>query len=603
MGRRKKPIEQQVRQSVLEPRIDPDSKLMDVGGYLIGVTSTLTAMLWGFANHDAPRAREYYFWRCADLLWNRDDLPEHLFIRHPWADKIIWECITNKYLAVGGAASSGKSHTLAGYGIITWLARPRDTLVLMTSTTLREARKRVWGSVISLLSVIDGAPINIRDSLGSANYVDENGRTFDRAGLSLIAAEKSRTREAIGKFIGLKQKHVLLIGDELGELSEAIQQAALSNLSKNPRFEFKGASNPASRWDAFGVWSTPRDGWDSVTPEVDDEWVTKWGGKYIRLDGERSPNVMLGHNKYPFLPTAEKIEEDKALLGETSRAYYRMVRAVFFDSDENEGIYGEAELVNSGAMNRLEFSGPTTLIAGVDPAFTNGGDRTVMQVARVGIFANGQYGVRFEDTIQLNDDTGNKAVPRTYQIVHQIRDKCLKLGISPENVAIDATGAGSPFCDVLAGEWSNQFLRVQFGGKASDRRVSMNSSLTGEELYTNRVAELWFVGKELLRCKQICGISNELAKEMCNRRFDMVKSGGLRVRVETKTELKSRTGSSPDLGDAAFIAVDLARARHGLVAVDPPKDGEAGSIGGRRYRTMRDLDVISRTSNAHLYDV
>jgi hypothetical protein len=577
--------------------------MMDVGGYLIGVTSTLTALLWGFANHDAPRAREYYFWRCADMLWNRDDLPEHLFIRHPWADKIIWECLTNKYLAIGGAASSGKSHTLAGYGIVTWLARPRDTLVLMTSTTLREARKRVWGSVISLLSVIDGAPINIRDSLGSANYVDENGRTFDRAGLSLIAAEKSRTREAIGKFIGLKQKHVLLIGDELGELSEAIQQAALSNLSKNPRFEFKGASNPASRWDAFGVWSTPRDGWDSVTPEVDDEWVTKWGGKYIRLDGERSPNVMLGHNKYPFLPTAEKIEEDKALLGETSRAYYRMVRAVFFDSDENEGIYGEAELINSGAMNRIEFSGPTTLIAGVDPAFTNGGDRTVMQVARVGIFANGQYGIRFEDTIQLNDDTGNKAVPRTYQIVHQIRDKCQKLGIAPENVAIDATGAGSPFCDVLAGEWSNQFLRVQFGGKASDRRVSMNSSLTGEELYMNRVAELWFVGKELLRCKQICGVGNELAKEMCNRRFDMVKSGGLRVKVETKTELKSRTGASPDLGDAAFIAVDLARARHGLVAVDPPKDGEAGSIGGRQYRTMRDLDVVSRTSSAHLYDV
>lgn len=603
MGRRKKPIEQQVRQSVLEPRIDPDSNMMDVGGYLIGVTSTLTALLWGFANHDAPRAREYYFWRCADLLWNRDDLPEHLFIRHPWADKIIWECLTNKYLAIGGAASSGKSHTLAGYGIITWLAQPRDTLVLLTSTTLREARKRVWGSVISLLSVIDGAPINIRDSLGSANYVDANGRTFDRAGLSLIAAEKSRTREAIGKFIGLKQKKVVLIGDELGELSEAIQMAALANLSKNPLFEFKGASNPASRWDAFGVWSTPRDGWDSVTPEVDDEWVTKWGGKYIRLDGERSPNVMLGHNKYPFLPTAEMIEEDKALLGETSRAYYRMVRAVFFDSDENEGIYGEAELINSGAMNKLEFSGPTTLIAGVDPAFTNGGDRTIMQVARVGLFVNSQYGVRFEDTIQLNDDTGNKAVPRTYQIVHQIRDKCLKLGIAPENVAIDATGAGSPFCDVLAGEWSNEFLRVQFGGKASDRRVSMNSSLTGEELYTNRVAELWFVGKELLRCKQICGIGNELAKEMCNRRYDMVKSGGLRVKVETKTELKSRTGASPDLGDAAFIAIDLARARHGLVAVDPPKDGEAGGVGGRQYRTMRDLDVVSRTSNARLYDV
>ena len=603
MGRPKKINPDKTTKSVLEPRIDSQSRRMDVGGYLIPVTSTLTALLWGFANHPSPKAKEFYFWRVADLLWNKDDLPEHMFVRHPWADKIIHECINNKYLAIGGAASSGKSHTLAGYGIISWLAAPRDTLVLMTSTTLREARKRVWGSVISLLSVIDGAPINIRDSIGSANYVDENGQTFDRAGLSLIAAEKSRTREAIGKFIGLKQKHVILIGDELGELSPAIKQAALANLSKNPRFEFKGASNPCSRFDAFGDWSTPKDGWDSITPEVDDEWVTKWGGKYIRLDGERSPNVLAGHTVYPFLPTTEKIEEDKMLLGENSRAYYRMVRAVFFDSDEAEGIYGESEMIKAGAMNRMEFSGPTTLIAGVDPAFTNGGDRTVMYTATVGNFTNGQYGIQFQDCIMLNDDTTNRAVPRTYQIVHQIRDNCLRLGIKPENVAIDSTGAGSPFCDVLAGEWSDQFLRVQFGGKASDRRVSMNSQLTGEELYTNRVSELWYVGKEFLRTQQMSGVGDDLAKEMCSRRYEMVKSGTLRVRVETKAELKQRAGQSPDVADAAFVALDLARQRHGLVAVDAIKDTGMGVFGMRQRRTLKDLDVVGRSQHSQMiYD-
>ena len=602
MGRPKKAKTEKATASVFEPRIDKDSNKMDVGGYLIPVTNTLTALLWGFANHPSNKAKEYYFWRAADLLWNRDDLPEHMFLKHPWAEQIVHECINEKYLAIGGAASSGKSHTLAGYGIIKWLARPRDTLVLLTSTTLREARKRVWGSVISLLSVIEGAPINIRDSIGSANYVDENGQTFDRAGLSLIAAEKSRTREAIGKFIGLKQKHVILIGDELGELSPAITNAALSNLSKNPNFEFKGASNPASRFDAFGEWSTPKDGWDAVTPEVDDEWRTKWGGKYIRLDGERSPNVAAGQVIYPFLPTIEKIEEDKALLGEKSRAYYRMVRAVFFDSDETEGIYGEAELTKSGAMKKMGFRGSTTLIAGVDPAFTNGGDRTVMYFARVGQFDNGQFGIQFEGSQQLNDDTSNKAVPRTYQIVHQIRDTCIRMGIKPENVAIDSTGAGSPFCDVLAGEWSDQFLRVQFGGKASDRRVSMNSQLTGEELYTNRVSELWFVGKEFLRTEQIKGIDLDLAKEMCNRQYEMVKSGTLRVKIETKAELKSRVGQSPDLGDAAFIALDLARQRHGLVAVDAPKDSGAGLF-GRSPRTLRDLDIVSRSKHSQMiYD-
>jgi hypothetical protein len=602
MGRPRKPISNEPKKSILEPQIDPITKKLDVGGYQIPVCSTLSACLWGFANHHSNKAKEFYFWRVADMLWNRDDLPEKMFVRHPWAEKIIHECINERYLAIGGAASSSKSHTLAGYGIIKWMAKPRDTLILMTSTTLREARKRIWGSVMNLLAVIDGAPINVRDSIGSANYVDANGVTFATAGLSLIAAEKSRTRDAIGKFIGIKQKIVVLLCDEQGELSPAITNAALSNLSKNPRFEFKGASNPASRWDAFGDWSCPAGGWESVTPEIDDEWRTKWGGKYIRLDGERSPNILAGKDLYPFLPTQDKINEDKALLGEKSRAYYRMVRAVFFDTDESDGIYGESELVNSGSLKRLEFQGTPVRIAGIDPAFTNGGDRTMLYTGLVGTFANGQYGVRLDEVFSLNDDTTNKAVPRTYQIVNLIKDKCNELGIRPENVAVDSTGAGSPFCDVLAGEWSDAFLRVQFGGKASDRRVSTASRLTGEELYVNRVSELWFVGKEFLRTGQLCGVTEDLAKEMCSRRYDMVKSGTLRMRAESKADLKQRMGASPDLADSAFILLDLARQRHGMVAVDPPKQAEGGVWSNMfsQNRTAKDFDVSSRSPHSHL---
>lgn len=602
MGRRKKENPEKKTQSVLEPFHDKDANMMDVGGYLIPPCATLTACLWGFSNHPTAKAKEFYFWRCADILWNRDDLPEPMFLKHMWAEKIIKECLDNKYLAIGGAASSSKSHTLAGYGIISFLAQPRGVLVLMTSTSLREARKRIWGSVINLLSVIDGAPVNIRDSIGSANYVDQKGVTYNTAGLSLIAAEKSRTREAIGRFIGLKQKKVILIGDELGELSPAITQAALSNLSKNPEFEYKGISNPASRFDAFGDWSTPKDGWESVTIETDDEWETKWGGKYIRLDGERSPNILLGENKYPFLPTQAKIDEDKALLGEKSRAYYRMVRAVFFDSDEAEGIYGENEIVAAGAMQRTQFVGPVTRVVGVDPAFTNGGDRTVFFTAEVGTDQSGQYVMQFGDYHYLNDDTTNKAVPRTYQIVHAIKEMCAKLGVKPENVAVDATGAGSPFCDVLAGEWSNEFLRVTFGGAASDKRVSMNSQLVGDELYVNRVSELWMTGKEFLRTRQLRGICADLAKEMCMRRYDMVKGTRLRVKIETKSELKQRVGFSPDLADAAFVALELARQRLGMIAIDMPKEGETGFGKQRPLITMKDLDVVSRTGHATLYD-
>jgi hypothetical protein len=573
---------------ILEPRIHPVTKKMDIGGLSIPPTSLLTALLYGFAHHPKVLAREYYFWRVCDELWNHDGLPEPMMVRHTWAEQMIRAALNDKYLAIGGSASSGKSHTMAAWGIVQWLSQPRDTLVLMTSTTLREARKRIWGSVMSLLSVIEGAPIKIRDSIGNAAYIDERGVLIERAGLSLIAAEKSKTREAIGKFIGIKQKRVILIGDELSELSEAILNAGLTNLSKNPSFQMIGMSNPNSRFDAFGVWSEPKSGWESIDTQTADEWTTKWGGKYIRLDGERSPNILLGEVKYPWLPTAEKLEEDRILLGPESRGYLRMVRAIFFDSDETTGIYSEAEMVKSGCLADVDWADKPTTVAGIDPAFTNGGDRTIMYTAEVGYARNGQYVCKLGEAIHLNDDATNKAVPRTYQIVHQIIDHCKRRDISPNNVALDSTGAGAPFCDVLAGEWESSFMRVTFGGKASDKRVSMNSQLTGVELYVNRVSELWFVGKELMRTKQLYGISSDLAKEMCARNYDMVKTGSLKVKIESKPEFKARFGRSPDLADAAFLALDCARQRLGMVAIDPPKD-----VDGKGFRNRVTIKSLS----------
>ena len=45
---------------MLEPRIDPTTKKMDVGGILIPPTNLITALLFGFANHTNAKAKEYY---------------------------------------------------------------------------------------------------------------------------------------------------------------------------------------------------------------------------------------------------------------------------------------------------------------------------------------------------------------------------------------------------------------------------------------------------------------------------------------------------------------------------------------------------------------
>jgi len=277
-----------------------------------------------------------------------------------------------------------------------------------------------------------------------------------------------------------------------------------------------------------------------------------------------------------------------------------MVRAVFFDSDETTGIYTENEITTSKAMHSVQWQSTPVNLCGIDPAFTNGGDRTILYTAKCGYDHSGQYVIEFGKAIHLNDDATNKAVPRTYQIVRQIREHCEKLNIPPENVSVDATGAGAPFCDVLAGEWSNRFMRISFGGKASDKRVSANSKLIGTELYVNRVSELWFVGKELMRTRQVFGVTSDLAQEITGRNYDHVKGSTLRMKIESKPEFKARFGRSPDLADAAFLALDCARQRLGLVAVDPPKEGDSSLR--RPRRSMKFLSNALQNADATLVD-
>ena len=131
---------------------------------------------------------------------------------------------------------------------------------------------------------------------------------------------------------------------------------------------------------------------------------------------------------------------------------------------------------------------------------------------------------------------------------------------------MDATGGGLSFCDIVDEVWSPRYLRIQFGGSASDLPVSYNDPRTGAEAYCNRVTELWFSGLVFLGSKQIVGMDDETAKELCARRYTVVKGENVRTLVEAKRDMSKRIGFSPDRADAAMILLDLARHRFNFFA-------------------------------------
>lgn len=529
--------------------------------------------------------KEEHFWRIVSALWPEDG-PKP-FVRHPWAERMVEAACQNQYLAVAGCASSGKSDAYAIWAIVNFICAPADTMVLVTSTTLKDSRKRIWGSIRDYWQAAPPLPGKLVDSMGLIRFDDGTGGTSDKCGITLIAAEKKKEKEAVGKLIGFKNKRVIVIADEMPELSESILEASASNLSLNPEFQFIGIGNPASRFDAFGILAKPKNGWQSISP-LEDEWETE-RGLCIRFDGEKSPNVLTRKLIYPWIVTQAKIDEAKARFGENSLAYYRMFRGYWAPTGDDDTIYSETEIITAGADQDAVWLEEPTKVAALDPAFTNGGDRTPVQFGLFGISREGIPTLMYTHRTLLQDDVTNRKKTRTEQIVAQFKELCEEEGVEPFCAAFDKSGAGGPFGDVVSMAWSSEVLGVQFGGKASELPVSISDATLSCDRYVNRVTELWFGAKELIRTGQLKGIDRELAKEMCSRKYSTQKGVGLRMVVETKTDMKARTGESPDLADAAMILIELCRQRLGFGGMTVQQKRKETSIQRKQAVVFRKL--------------
>jgi len=530
-----------------------------------------------------------------DLLWNNPARPAtRQFIWSPWAEDMLYEACENQYLAVAGCASSGKSDTFALWGIVNYLASPTDTLVMMTSTTLREAKRRIWKSTMDLWNAVPGLPGKVVSSMGMIKGLDKTGKFTESTGIGLLPAERKKERDAIGKLVGIKQTNVFVIADELPEIPESLVHVCYTNLSTNPNFHMTGLGNPSSHFDAFGVMAEPKEGWSSVS-ESDYSWETS-RGLCIRFNAEDNPNITEPGNKYPWMPDLKTINQAKQDYGENSLLYYRMYKGFWCPDGISNGVYSEADLVKSNASEKAKFTGPVTKVAALDPSFTSGGDLCMAYFGEIGRVGDVDV-INFGEAVTLKENINDHNTPRSFQIARAFRDECRERKVEPYHTACDATGGGGPFLDVLHNEWSRDVLAVQFSGKASDKPVSATDNRPANERYGNRMSEIWFQGNELLRSGQLKGIDHALAKEMVSRMYDTTGSTA-RIVVEAKKDYKARVGRSPDRADAAFVLVDLCRERMGLMG------GERFTVNKGRQEIwgnrMKKLDALSQSHHAHL---
>ncbi len=518
---------------------------------LAGHFRNITNMLYG------PKSREPWIWS-------------------PWSDKMCDVAhehpitgVARPHVAFSGCASSSKSHFGALFGIINWLCDPWNTYVFMTSTSLSEAKHRVWKSVVKLyMAAKDILPGKLIDSLCKIPTVNDDGNHNDSAGIFLIAAAPTKEREAIGKLIGKKAKRVIFIADELPELSHAIPEAAFGNLMSNELFQFMALGNFKSRYDPFGELVEPKDGWDSINVDSDEWECARFGNFYcVHFDGMKSPNIMAGTDLYPHMYGSKQLNVHRRDFGDNSAMFWRMCRSFEAPIGLENCIYSEAELSAGRAYDKAIWKSPPLAVSSMDPSFTNGGDRTVQMIGHFGISIDDQWVLQLIETLVLHDDAKLIKVSRDYQIARQFRDNCKKWGVEPGNAALDVTGAGSPLYSIICEEWSHYVVPVNFSGAPSQMYVRVGDQLPAHKQFDRRVSELWWVGKEFMRFGQIKGVTKDLARELRARYYETVKGvDGLKVCVEKKEDMRKRIGFSPDAGDCFNVMIELVRQKHNFLA-------------------------------------
>lgn len=513
-----------------------------------------------------------HFWRVVALLWGLSNPAGNrtkIFIRNPWSEEMIADACEQRYLGVGGPAACSKSETFALWLIVNYLADPRHVLCVVLSTSLKEARKRIWGSMVDFVRAIPSLPLKVVDSQGLIRYTFADGTaTSDKASLALIAAERKQEKEAISKLIGMHNDLVIVVADELTELTDSILEYTMpgGNLTSNPDYQFVGLSNPNGYYDPFAKLWKPKDGWTSITVDST-RWETEHGIG-IHFDAMRSPNVIAGKVLYPFLPTLQKIEDaKKAEGGEKSIRFWRMIRGFMCPLGQEDLIYSEVDVVKFKGDEPAQWNDePVIHLAGLDPGFTNGGDRSIAFKATLGKTTDGIHTLCYNFYEELVADVTKVNISHSEQICDLFKAFCARNGVSPYNSGVDSTGGGSPFCDLLNSMWSRDFLRVNFGGGASKQAVSLTNPKLGNELYHDRVTEIWYSGKELLRQGQIKGLIPAQIHEMTARKYGTT-GVDKKIYVESKKDMKFNTGGkSPDIADAGFIVLALCRERMGFNA-------------------------------------
>lgn len=469
------------------------------------------------------------------------------------------------------------THNSNDYGLLMlldWVTDPYSTAIRLGSTDKQSLKSRSWNAVVTYFTALKrntkGLLIPGRLSRSGYAILNDDGddsaeAAGEKAGIVGVAVNDS---EDSGKLQGAHAKFVRLVIDELatithhGNIAKAMQNLRIGALD----FRFFALANPASWEDPSCQYCIPEGGISSVTVDTG-VWRSTRGYIVRHHDGLKSPTVLHPElvRDFPFLIKQEDVDQNLAECDGNSDAplFWQMTRGFPVPGGVGVPTVLDARVADERGVSEppMFASAPVAAAAGIDPAWSEGGDGAIYQRVLVRTidgrpvldFSGGLHRLQIKASSRL--PVAKQLLDQVYAIMSDPGGYCAPLSAT----AVDASANQglADDLDIFIGRGAARCMHVSNGTRASDRPIRFGQPDTCRDRYRDRGTEAWCVLAEFCKAGMVRGLPPEALRGLVQRRFAVRRGTTQQVvplMLEAKDDFKARFRKSPDETDACALA-------------------------------------------------
>lgn len=524
-----------------------------------------------------------------------------------WTDLILKEIIENQFVGIVGPASSWKTSTVARLALMDWSLFPQCTTVIMSSTDMEGLRSRVYGETTKMWGIAysrfpwwPGHPIDHKCVIANEDVEEDVVRDTRNAIVGVPNKTADGKVQGLGKFAGRKNVRVWSVCDETQFCERSFLDAQNNLVNNGPNLVpglkrdefgipiknndgdviplrgykgvFIGNPNPTRPENCLHLVCEPDCGWAGVPDDGKTKtWIAKQvpnsvvKAKVCALDGKDSPNNDFPGDEphWPQLTNSRTLAQYQ----KDSEAYWTQGRGVV-----KLGLSGTKIITREVCDLNHTSSGCVFIgdekprsIGFADIAYGGvGGDRCICGHLKFGKCVDGTVRMLFNPLVLVPVAIREDIIPED-QIAAFIRKYMESNSVEPEDFFFDGRGS---MAMSFAKLWSPLVNSVEFGGRPTerpagpdlftvDKDTKARRPKLAHEHYSKFVSELWWSWRYAIESDQVRGLPLDAIMDAAPREWSEVANH--KIDIETKKEMKKRTGCSPDLADAIVIGIEGAR--------------------------------------------